>query len=177
VNDPTDPAELTPDDARLLARLGEMFHEAEPPPEDVMELARQSFGLRTLDAELAALVEDSDEAVGESAASFRGMAVRGAGLAPEPRQLTFQIVDEQGRDELVIAVQVESVGGRRRLTGHLAPQGPAHIEVRQPTVPQARRVDADRRGLFVIEDVLPGPMSLTCRRSGVPAVATQWTLL
>jgi hypothetical protein len=178
VNDPTDPAELTaPDDDLLLARLGAMFREADPPPADVMELARQSFALRTLDAELAALVEDSDEAAGDPAASLRAVAVRGAGMTPEPRQLTFQVVDEQGRDELVIAVQVESVGRRRRLTGHLAPQGPAHIEVRQPSAPQARRVDADRRGLFVIEDVLPGPMSLTCRRAGVPAVATQWTLL
>ena len=177
MNDPTDPTELTaPDDDLLLARLGEMFREADPPPADVMELARQSFGLRALDAELAALVEDSDEAA-DPAAPRRAIAVRGAGVAREPRQLTFQVVDELGRDELVIAVQVESVGRRRRLTGHLAPQGPAHIEVRQPSVPQARRVDADRRGLFVIEDVLPGPMSLTCRRAGVPTVATQWTLL
>jgi len=179
VTDPTDPAELTtaPDDARLLARLGAMLREAEEPPADAMELARQSFVLRTLDAELASLVEDSDLAAADPSGPTRAIAVRGASLAPEPRQLTFQIVDEHGRDELVIAVQVESVGLRRRLTGHLAPQGPAFIEVRQPTVPQARRVDADGRGLFVIDDVLPGPMSLTCRRAGVPAVATQWTLL
>ncbi|MEU7906571.1 hypothetical protein [Actinoplanes sp. NPDC049118] len=166
MNDPT-----TPDDGRLLARLGAILNDAEEPPADVMELARQSFTLRRLDAELASLVEDSDG----PAASVRSVAVRGS--AREPRQLTFQIVDEQGRDELIIAVQVESVGRRRRLTGHLAPQGPAYIEVRQPTVPKARGVDADRRGLFVIDDVLPGPMSLTCRRAGGPAVATQWTLL
>lgn len=179
MTDPTDPAEPSPapEDGPLLARLAEMFHEADPPPADAMELARQSFILRGLESELAALVEDSEQTAGDPAAPVRAMTVRGAGLVPEPRQLTFQVVDEHGRDELIIAVQVESVGRRRRLTGHLAPQGPAHIEVRQPTVPQARRVDADGRGLFVIEDVLPGPMSLTCRRAGVPAVATQWTLV
>jgi hypothetical protein len=166
VNEPT-----APDDGHLLARLGAMLNDAEEPPAEVMELARQSFTLRRLDAELAALVEDS---YGPSA-SVRSVAVRGS--AREPRQLTFQIVDEHGRDELIIAVQVESVGRRRRLTGHLAPQGPAYIEVRQPTAPNARGVDADRRGLFVIDDVLPGPMSLTCRRAGGPVVATQWTLL
>jgi hypothetical protein len=166
VNDPT-----APDDGPLLARLGAMLNDAEEPPADVMELARQSFTLRRLDAELATLVEDSYG----PAASVRSVAVRGSGR--EPRQLTFQIVDEHGRDELIIAVQVESVGRRRRLTGHLAPQGPAHIEVRQPAVPKARGVEADRRGLFVIDDVLPGPMSLTCRRADGPAVATQWTLL
>ena len=30
---------------------------------------------------------------------------------------------------------------------------------------------------FVIDDVLPGPASITCRREGVPPVATQWTLI
>jgi hypothetical protein len=164
----TDP--MTPDDG-LLTRLGAVLAGAEEPPAEVLELARQSFVLRELDAELALLVEDSHG----PAASVRSVAVRGS--AREPRQLTFQVVDAQGRDELIIAVQVESVGRHRRLTGHLAPQGPAHIEVRQPAVPQARGVDADLRGLFVIDDVLPGPMRLTCRRADWPAVATQWTLL
>nr|BFE73056.1 hypothetical protein GCM10020092_063570 [Actinoplanes digitatis] len=106
MNDPT-----TPDDGPLLARLGALLNEAEEPPADAMELARQSFTLRRLDAELAALVEDSHG----PAASVRSVAVRGS--AREPRQLTFQIVDEHGRDELIIAVQVESVGQRRRSPG------------------------------------------------------------
>ncbi|BCJ48678.1 hypothetical protein Asp14428_01530 [Actinoplanes sp. NBRC 14428] len=168
---------IEPTDERLLTRLGELFGRADPPPADAVELARQSFVLRTLDADLAALVEDSEEATGDAAVHRQAMAVRDPGTAPQPRQLTFQVIGPHGRDEVVIAVQVESVGPRRRLTGHLAPQGPARIEVRQPAVPQPRRVDADGRGLFVIDDVLPGPMSLTCRRAGVAPVATQWTLV
>ncbi|MFI5494971.1 hypothetical protein [Actinoplanes sp. NPDC051859] len=165
-----------PADGRLLARLGDLFAQADPPPEPLLELARLSFGLRTLDAELAALVEDS-EAANDGAVPRRAVAVRDPGTAPQPRQLTFQVVGPYGSDEVVIAVQVEALGARRRLTGHLAPQGPARIEIRQPASVQPRQVDADRRGLFVVEDVLPGPLNLTCRRDGVPAVTTQWTLV
>ncbi|WP_067510406.1 hypothetical protein [Actinoplanes sp. TFC3] len=168
--------DLAPDDERLLARLEAMFRDVDPAPADLVTLAQQSFILRALDAEFAQLVEDSATAPAEPAGS-RAMAVRGPGAAPPPRQLTFQVVDERGNDEVVIAVQVESIGGRRRLTGHLAPRGPAAIEVRQPAATDSRHVDADGRGLFVVEDVLPGPMSLTLRREGFPAVATQWTLV
>ena len=166
----------TPDDGLLLARLRDMFREADPPPAAVVELARQSFTLRNLDAELAALVEDSDQA-GGGQGRHRAVAVRGSGIPPEPRQLTFQFFDPRTRDELLIAIQVEAVGVRRRLTGHVAPQGPAEIEMRQPAVPEGRRVEVDRLGRFVIEDAFPGPASITCRREGAPAVATQWTLI
>ncbi|GAA2503294.1 hypothetical protein [Winogradskya humida] len=176
MTEPIEPDELSPEDGPLLARLEAMFSEADPAPAEAVALAKASFILRSLDAELAALVEDSESESAEPAGS-RAMAVRGPGAAPQPRQLTFQVVDERGHDEVVIAVQVEAVGARRRLTGHLAPQGPATIEVRQTASAQARSVDADGRGLFIIDDVLPGPMSLTLRRAGSPAVATQWTLV
>ena len=169
------PEQATPDDARLLAQLRDMFRVVDPPPPGVVELARQSFVLRNLDAELAALVEDSDQTTGGQ--RHRAMAVRGSGMAPEPRQLTFQFFDPRTNDELLIAIQVEAVGVRRRLTGHVAPQGPVEIEMRQPAVPEARQIEVDRLGRFVIEDVFPGPASITCRREGVPPVATQWTLI
>jgi hypothetical protein len=170
VNDPSDSAERTqtPDDRRLLAWLGEALREAEPPPAQVMELARQSFILRTLDADLAALVEDSDLDRGP------GVAVRG-GSQPKLRQLAFQFYDEQNQDELVIAMEVEPRGSRRRLIGHLSSRRPAEIEIRQPAAPEARQVDVDHLGRFVVDDVLPGLMSLTCRRAGARPVATEWT--
>jgi len=179
VNGPSDRAEQPADsaDRHLIAQLGQLFQDGDPPPAEAMELARQSFLLQTLDAELAALVEDSDQAAGDPATQRSAVAVRGTGTAAQPRQLTFQFQDEQGRDELVIAVQVESSARRRRLIGHLAPQGPAEIEMQQPAVPRARRVDVDHLGRFVIDDVLPGPASLTCRRAGTSAVSTQWTVL
>lgn len=179
MNGPSDRAEQTMDsaDRHLFAQLGQLFRDGDPPPAEAMELARQSFLLMTLDAELAALVEDSDQATGDPAMQRSAVAVRGAGTAAQPRQLTFQFQDEQGRAELVIAVQVESSARHRRLIGHLAPQGPAEIEMHQPAAPGARRVDVDHLGRFVIDDVVPGPASLTCRRAGTSAVATQWTVL
>ncbi|MEV4708432.1 hypothetical protein [Actinoplanes sp. NPDC049316] len=170
MTDATDPAE------RLLSRLRTMFEQADPPPAELMELAKQSFVLRDLDAELAQLVEDSEQSL-EDTATRGPVTVRTPGTVPQPRQLTFQVIGPHGGDEIVIAVQVEPVGAHRRLTGHLAPQGPARIEVRQPTAARPHRVDADHRGLFVIDGVLPGPMSLTCHRAGAPAVATQWILV
>lgn len=176
MSEASDPDIAAPGDGELMARLRDMFQAADPLPAEVVELARQSFTLRTLDAELAALVEDTaGAAVGDDPA--RAVPVRRAGGGPEPRQLTFQYFDGRTGDELVIAMQVEAVGVRRRLTGHLAPAGPAEIEMRQPAVPQGRRVEVDPLGRFVFEDVYPGPASLTCRRVGAPAVATQWTLL
>jgi hypothetical protein len=171
VNESSDAAERepVPDDDRLLARLGALFRAIDPPPVEALELARQSFALRTLDAELAALVEDSDLVPA-------GVEVRGRS-EPEPRQLTFQFYDAQNDDELVIAMEVRIRGRRRRLSGHLASRRPAQIEVRQPAVPEPRPVDVDHLGRFVIDDVLPGPVSLTCRRTGARPVATEWTLL
>jgi hypothetical protein len=170
VNDASDSAERAQSaaDRQLLARLGEALREAEPPPAEVMELARQTFILRTLDAELAALVEDSDVALSS------GVAVRDV-APPRLRQLAFQFYDSQNDDEFVIAMEVESRGPRRRLTGHLSSRRPAEIEIRQPGAPEARRVDVDHLGRFVIDDVLPGPMSLTCRRTSARPVATEWT--
>ena len=168
--------DATAPDERLLARLRTMFAEADPPPPDLVRLAKESFVLRDLDAQLAQLVEDSGQAAADPAT--RGpVAVRSPGTTPLPRQLTFQVVGPHGGDEIVIAVQVEPVGAHRRLTGHLAPQGPARIEVRQPALTEPRHADADHRGLFVIDGVLPGPMSLSCHRAGAPPVATQWILV
>lgn len=167
----TDPS----DDDRLAARLGELFREEDPPPPAVIALAQQSFLLRNLDADLAELVEDSES--NDPAALFRSVAVRGAGTAPETRQLTFLYSDGASGDELLIAVQVELSGRGRRLTGQLSPPGPAVMEVRQPGAEAELRAETDDGGAFVFDEVLPGPISLTCRRADATAVTTQWTRL
>jgi hypothetical protein len=179
VSDESDPVAwgMAPDDGELSAQLREMFRTDDPPPPEVMELARESFLLRALDAELAALVEDSERLNEEGEDNQRALAVRGPGRPPEPRQLTFHFLDGRSPAELIIAIQIEVIGQVRRLTGHLTPPGPADLELRQPTVPQPRRFDADRLGRFLVDDVLPGPASLTCRRAGTPPVVTEWTFL
>jgi hypothetical protein len=151
-------------DDLLLARLGDMFREVDPPPTDAVELARQSFALRNLDAELAELAEDSDE-------SHAAMAVRASGPSAEPRELTFE-----GGD-LTIAIEVTVVGPRRRLVGQLDPAGPTDVRVRQFALPEDRAVEVDQFGRFLVDGLLPGPTSLVCHRRDAAPVATQWTIL
>ncbi|WP_305783135.1 carboxypeptidase-like regulatory domain-containing protein [Symbioplanes lichenis] len=161
------------EDQRLLVRLGAVLREVDPAPRDLVALAKASFILRDLDAELAELVEDSAAPDPER----QPLAVRGSATVPQPRQLTFQVVDERGQDEVIVAVQVEAAGELRRLSGHLFPPEPADIELRRPGTAEVQRVPADEGGFFVLEDVPPGPMSLTVRREGAFAVATRWTLV
>lgn len=153
----------SPEDEALLRRLAQMFDE-DPLPSEAIELAKASFGLRTIDAELAALTADSYV---DSAA----FAVRAGGSADEPRLLTFEAGD------LAVEVEARVTGAHRRLLGQLIPAAPARIEVRQAGAPETRSVHADDLGRFVIENVNPGPVSLTCHRPGRRSVATEWTAL
>jgi hypothetical protein len=153
-----------PDDERLLEELRRMLDRTDPLPEQVTRAAKESYGWRTADAELAALTWDSD--TDQPVAALRG----GAGT----RLLTF---DGGGlRFELEIAG-----GGRdRRLLGQLVPPQRAELELRQRSSDQARgqarAVASDDSGRFSIGGLEPGPLSLRCRRQGRPPVATEWFL-
>src|SRR5687767_810225 len=99
-----------------MARLGALFREYDGPPETAVELARLSFGLRTIDAELAALTADSR--------TDRPLeSVRAADVGTAPRLLTFEAAD------LAVELEVSGTGSSRRLLGQLVPAGPATIEV------------------------------------------------
>jgi hypothetical protein len=148
----------------LLARLAEMFRADDGPPAVVVELAKQSFGLRTVDAELAALTADSD-------LDLMAVAVRLGNAEVEPRLLTFEAAGT------AVEIEVHVAGRDRRVVGQLIPSGPARIEVRQPAAPEPRSVEADHQGRFVVENVHPGPISLTCHRPGQRPVGTEWTRL
>jgi hypothetical protein len=149
-------------DETLMNRLADMLSEENAPPPLVMELARQSFALRAIDAELAALTADSD-VVGTASA------VRRAHQANAPRLLTFN------GSGLVIELEISGAGTERRAFGELTPPGSVTIEVRQPDSPAPRFVDADDDGRFVIESLLSGPLSLICHRLGHSPVTTEWT--
>ncbi|MBL6278392.1 hypothetical protein JMF97_19720 [Micromonospora fiedleri] len=156
-------------DDRLLAPLGELIRAADPPPAMAVELAKQSFGLRRVDTELAALVADS-------ALDPVGSAIRAGEQGTLPRLLTFEV---EGPDDTPQAVEVEVSGSGpyRRLLGQLHPPGAARIEVRQPGGDAAAAVDADDQGRFVVAEVAVGLMRLTWHRPGRGAIATAWVRL
>lgn len=149
-----------PDDERLLGELRGLFQRAAPMPPWLVEAARQSYGLRRIDAELADLTRDSltDEPT---------VLVRGDG----PSMLTFDAPD------LTVEVELTGSGRTRRLTGQLVPPQPARVEVRQSEREAPRVVDSDIRGRFSFGELRPGPLSLACHRPGLRTVATEWIRL
>jgi hypothetical protein len=155
------------DEDELFRRLTEMLSPQHNPPAMVTELAKQSFGLRTVDAELAALVADS-EVEGTAAAVRRGAGRPGVDI---PRLLTFETAG------LLVELEIGGAGRGRRILGELIPGGAARIEVRQPGADGAQVVSADEDGRFVVERLQSGPFSLTCRRPGRSPVTTEWTSL
>jgi len=147
-------------DEELLAALGEMLGQRQAPPRWSVDLARESYGLRAIDAELAALTSDSElETTGSLLRADRG-----------PRLVAF--------DAAALSVEIEiepgSRAGRWRLIGQLIPAGPARILLRRAS-PAAPAWDAaDELGRFAMDDLASGPLSLVCVRQGEQAVATTW---
>lgn len=121
----------------------------DPVPDAVLAGARGAFAWRTIDAELAELVEDSalDALAG----------VRGTG----PRLLTFEA------GSATVVVQVTDEGRSHRLLGQLVQPQPADIEVRHAT--GTVTVRADDLGRFAVDTVPSGPVRLACRFAGSPA--------
>lgn len=137
----------------------------DPPPEALFEAGRAIWSWRTIDAELAELTYDSDDAVGEPAGELVG--VRGAG---DLRQLAFE------GEGLSLRVEV-TPGPPMRLMGQLTPASGAVVTVR--TFEGTTQVEADEHGRFQVADVRPGPVSLQCApvRSPEQVVATAWVVL
>jgi len=154
------------DDDELLARLAATLRGAQQPPADVAELARLSFGLRDLDAQLAKLVADSaaDVATGVPAG------VRASTGAP--RLLTF------AADEAEVELQVTPAGDGWAVLGQVVPPGEALVRA-EPAAPGAAVVvsDADDLGRFALDLPSGGSWRLVCTRGGSTLVATAWVLL
>jgi hypothetical protein len=146
-------------DERLLAALRELLDRSAPLPPRVVEMAKESYTWRTVDAELAALTSDSlvDPPVG----SVRG--------AVAPRSLTFEAGD------ISIEVEVGESGPNRRMLGQIVPPQPARIEVRQDEA--ARTVEADVVGRFVVDGLGTGPVRLRCHLAGRRPVVTEWVVV
>lgn len=147
------------DDEGLLGALREMLGHGEQPPDWSVDLAKSSYDLRAVDAELAVLTSDSGLATGQSA-------VRSGSAS---RLAVFDAAD--------FSVEIEIEPGRRagswRLIGQLMPAMPARIQVRQERA-EPRWVDADDRGRFTADHLETGLLSLLCARDGLRAAVTQW---
>lgn len=150
-------------DDMLLARLREMFERVDPAPVWLVELAKLSYELRSIDVELAELVADS---LVEGA----GVGVRAADPAAAPRLLTFE------GSALAVEVGVNTGPDGRVLHGQLVPSAAARIEIRQPGR-QVNWVEADDLGRFGAEGLVEGPLSLVVHLPGGDVVASQWVVV
>jgi hypothetical protein len=146
------------DDDGLLAALRQLLGQYESPPDWSVELAKASYDLRAVDAELAVLTSDSGLATAQSVTRSRLV----------PRLAVF--------DAAGLSVQIEIEPGARagqwRLIGQLIPAARARIQVRQQRADPVW-VDADQLGRFAA-DLLDGPLSLICIREGMQPTATEW---
>jgi hypothetical protein len=144
-------------DQELIARLAELLGDAEAPSWSA-ELAKASYGLRAVDAELATLSSDSGLTAGS------GMRATAA-----PRLAVFEAAG------LSVEIEIEPAArsGLWRLVGQLTPAGPARIGIRRHDG-AVSWTDADDRGRFSADQLPGGPLSLRCERPGQPAAATEW---
>ena len=147
------------DENRALALLREGLDQADPVPERVQRAAEAAWTWRTIDAELASLTHDS--LVDEQPALLRS--------GGDVRTLTF----ESPR----VTVEVE-LGDDRSLTGQIVPPQPALVDLLHggATVASAQ---ANDNGIFFLDDLPNGPMSLVCRALDEPpswTVRTEWMM-
>lgn len=149
----TDPAEITAEDATLLAELESAVAIHDPVPPQVTAAARAAFTWRTVDAELAELVFDSAVEV----TGVRGMAW--------PRQLSFEARDT--------SIEIEITDDR--IVGQVVPPAAIEIVITSPDgTEQTGR--ADTTGHFTFSDLGPGTVRI---HAGLPdgTVTTQWFTL
>jgi hypothetical protein len=147
------------DDEGLLAAVREMLSHDEPPPDWSVDLAKRSYGLRALDAELAALTSDSGLATARS----------GVRSGTAPRLAVF----DTGDLSLEIEIEPGTRAGTWRLVGQLTPPSPARIQIRQQRA-EPVWVDADDLGRFAADHLPGGSLSLMCLRDGMRAAVTEW---
>jgi hypothetical protein len=155
--------EMAASDDELWRELRAIVPQVDPVPPEVLQASRESYTWRTIDAELAVLAYDSvvDRSTCRAVCTSEGS-----------RLLIFEA------SELIIEVEVVTVGSRRRLVGRLDPPQRARVEVRHRG--STIVVEADRAGRFRADDVLAGPSSLRCslvRAKGKTSVVTDCVML
>jgi len=134
-------------DRLILGRLRDAAASAEPVPSEVLRAAYASFAGRTLGAELAELVCDSD--MGDGPATTVRLGAAG-------RLLTFQI-PRGGSVEL----QVVATDDTLHLTGQVVPPRPGEARVIHPA--GTTTVPIDDLGSFTAQSIRRGPVRLRLR--------------
>lgn len=149
--------DLNPADRRLLAELRTVLEQVDPVPDAVVTSARAALTWLTIDAELAALAEDT---------ALASAGVRSSGLS---RSVTFE------SDAGVLAFEVSGDGDVRRIVGQA--DRPADLTVRHNGDPIT--VATDEQGRFRIDGVLAGPVSLHCVFRDTPEspIVTSWIVV
>lgn len=142
------------EDDRLLAELRALGDRVDPVPAEALAAARSAIAWRTMDRELAELIDEASEP-----------RMAGARSTDAPTLLTFE------SPHLLIDIEVQHSGPSRSLLGQVVPPQVADVEVRHrgDTV----SVTADQAGRFTAGPLAPGPTSLRCT-AGAHVVETDW---
>lgn len=149
------------DDDVTRAALRQLLAGLDPVPSDVVAAAKASLTWLTIDAELAALSYDSllsDELVGT-----RGVS--------DTRSASFEY------DSTSIEIEIEHVGGQRRVIGQIAPHRPTSLEVHRSDDNRPLTVTTDDRGRFSVPNLAPGQVRLFVQFApghGPSRLLTEW---
>lgn len=130
---------------------------ADPVPDHVTEAAKAAYTWRTIDAELAELVYDSE---GQEPVGVRG--------GDATRQVTFRAPGI----EVEIMVIAE---GRRRLVGQLVPPQEATVELRHGET--VHDTATDRLGRFGFDSVPTGPVQVAVTTADGGRIVTDWMVV
>jgi hypothetical protein len=146
------------DDGELLAALGDALRSAGEVPQQFIEAGQGVYRPPDLDAELAALIYDSERERGYDALTRADTAAL--------RALTFT---SSG-----LTIELEVTGGG--LLGQVVPGEPVTVEV-QVRNGTASRFAADELGCFTVHPVPRVPFRLRCRVGTRIDVLTSWISL
>lgn len=134
-------------DTVLLAEVGRLVEELDPPPAGLVERAQFAVAFRGLDdIEIEAARWARDRPL--------------AGVRGDPSgTITFFVED------LTVMVNVTRTGERQRIDGWLVPAGRHHVEVRVAEH-DSSTTTADEGGRFVLTDIPRGTTQLLVRVNG-----------
>jgi hypothetical protein len=148
---------MTADD-QVLDDLRRVLSLVDDPPPRAVEAAKAALDWRSVDAELARLVQDS-----AGTDTTAELIMRGA--ADDARTLTFTASE--------LTIEVEIAGGQ--LMGSISPAKPCTVELHQPGR-EASTTATDDFGMFSFTGLGSGSVSLWCRsEDGGWSVRTAWS--